>query len=149
MRFAFDCATFVSPVILLVTIYGLRVAEFYLLTTIACGVVIILILIFNKKFKLINYNDLATIDVQKNQDNHVEIKLIKLSISVFRTVLFIVTGISILATDFRIFKNCHRKTENFGFSLMDLGVGLFIICHSMRVIRNSKMLKGNKSSFLK
>ena len=69
MRVAFDCATFVSPVILLVTIYGLRVAEFYFLTTIACGVVIVFILMFNKNFKLINYNDLATIDVQKNQDN--------------------------------------------------------------------------------
>ena len=149
MRVAFDCATFVSPVILLVTIYGLRVAEFYFLTTIACGVVIVFILMFNKNFKLINYNDLATIDVQKNQDNHVGIKLIKLSISVFRTVLFIVTGISILATDFKIFENCHRKTRNFGFSLMDLGVGLFIICHSMRVIRNSKMLTRSKNSFLK
>ena len=112
MRFAFDCATFASPVILLVTIYGLRVAEFYLLTTIACGIVIVLILIFNKKFKLINCNDLATIDVQKNQDNHIEIKLIKLSISVFRTVLFIVTGIFILATDFRIFKIIRHFINN-------------------------------------
>ena len=149
MRVAFDCATFVSPVILLVTIYGLRVAEFYFLTTIACAVVLVFILILNKNFKLINYNDLTTIDVQKIQDNNVEIKLIKLSISVFRTVLFIVTGISILATDFKIFENCHRKSENFGFSLMDLGVGLFIICHSMRVIRNSKILTRNKNSFLK
>ena len=138
-----------SPVILLVTIFGLRVAEFYFLTTIACAVVLVFILILNKNFKLINYNDLTTIDVQKIQDNNVEIKLIKLSISVFRTVLFIVTGISILATDFKIFENCHRKSENFGFSLMDLGVGLFIICHSMRVIRNSKILTRNKNSFLK
>ena len=47
----------------------------------------------------------------------------------FRGQIFLVTCLCILAVDFPIFPRRYAKTENFGFSGMDLGVGLFAIAH--------------------
>ena len=65
------------------------------------------------------------------------LKLIRWSISLFRCSVFIIASITILGVDFKIFPVRLIKTKSFGFSLMDCGVGYFIICHSMRLIRNS------------
>jgi phosphatidylinositol glycan class W len=72
--------------------------------------------------------------------NDIDIKIAKLSVSSFRTMLFIITSVAILAVDFAVFPRLHAKTHDFGFSLMDIGVGYFILCHSMRLIRNSSVL---------
>ena len=107
----------------------------------------------NKKFKaeLVKYDHSNKFDEQMVEETNVDIKLIKLSINVFRTTLFVIVSISILATDFRIFDRTHRKTLDFGVSLMDLGVGLFTICHSLKVIRNPKndTRTDTKDSFFK
>lgn len=44
----------------------------------------------------------------------------------FRATTILLTGISILAVDFDIYPPYFRKTVSYGFSLMDLGVGLFV-----------------------
>jgi hypothetical protein len=67
----------------------------------------------------------------------IEDKLVKLSVSGFRSIVVVATSIAILATDFTVFPSGNRKKKGFGFGLMDLGVGYFILCHSMRLIRNS------------
>lgn len=49
----------------------------------------------------------------------------------FRALTNIITVICILAIDFRIFPRKFAKTEIFGYSLMDTGVGLFILANAL------------------
>ncbi|KAF7395234.1 hypothetical protein HZH68_009284 [Vespula germanica] len=49
----------------------------------------------------------------------------------FRALSNIITVICILAVDFRIFPRKFAKTEVFGYSLMDTGVGIFIIANAL------------------
>lgn len=70
-------------------------------------------------------------------NNRIDEKLIRISINAFRSLLFIITSVCILAVDFKLFPPQHAKRYRFGISLMDIGVGFFILCHSMRLIRNS------------
>ncbi|VEN39771.1 unnamed protein product [Callosobruchus maculatus] len=48
-----------------------------------------------------------------------------------RSFIFIMTMVSILAVDFKIFPRRYAKTGCFGYSLMDSGVGLFIFSNGI------------------
>lgn len=73
-----------------------------------------------------------------------DINIIKLAISSFRVLLYVFTAISILAVDFKIFPRYLAKTEKYGLSIMDLGVGMYIAAHAMKIIRNNQLDKSNK-----
>lgn len=63
-------------------------------------------------------------------------------ISYIRSLTLLVTAFSILAVDFNIFPRFLAKTEKYGYSYMDLGVGLFIFCNALvpaKVSRHSLM----------
>ena len=64
-------------------------------------------------------------------------RILEVTIKTYRTWCYLLTTISILAVDFHVFPRSQAKTENFGLSLMDTGVGLFIVCHSMKLSRKS------------
>lgn len=49
----------------------------------------------------------------------------------FRALSNIITVICILAVDFRIFPRKFAKTEVFGYSLMDTGVGIYILANAL------------------
>lgn len=49
----------------------------------------------------------------------------------FRALTNIVTAICILAVDFRVFPRRFAKTEVYGYSLMDTGVGLFVLANAL------------------
>lgn len=49
----------------------------------------------------------------------------------FRALCNIITVVCILAVDFKVFPRKFAKTEVYGYSLMDTGVGLFIIANAL------------------
>ena len=49
----------------------------------------------------------------------------------FRALLMMLTIYCILAVDFKIFPKSYMKTEKYGMSLMDLGVGAFVFSHGL------------------
>lgn len=55
----------------------------------------------------------------------------KLFLDSFRGGLLISTFIAILAVDFHIFPRRFAKTETFGISLMDVGVGMFLLATAL------------------
>ncbi len=107
-----------------------------MLTTIFLSISILCMTFFIQNEAYKNYKTLVS-NAESYQFKCVEAKLIKISVNSFRSLVFVLTTINILAVDFSLYPNYFRKSEIYGISLMDTGVGYFILCHSMRYIRNS------------
>lgn len=61
-------------------------------------------------------------------------------VSSFRATTSLITAVCILAVDFRAFPRKLAKTETYGFSLMDTGVGLFVFSNALTdVLGNTKL----------
>ncbi|KAJ1562547.1 Glucosaminyl phosphatidylinositol (GlcN-PI) nositol acylation protein [Nowakowskiella sp. JEL0078] len=70
----------------------------------------------------------------------------RVSILAYRAFLQLFTVFCILAVDFSFFPRRYAKTELYGISLMDLGVGCFIF--SMGIVAGPKLYLNSQRSFL-
>ena len=106
------------PIIIYLTLFAERVWLFYIII-ITINVVLLLLNLKSIQERPIN------LDVSFNEDIseiRLDYAIIKLSIALFRSSVFIITSIAIFAVDFRIFPEILKKTNMFGISLMDLGL---------------------------
>jgi hypothetical protein len=77
--------------------------------------------------------DVQTIDSSYNYRE----QILCLTFKLFRVTVYTLTAISILAVDFHVFPRRFAKTETYGVSLMDIGVGVFVAAHAMKSTKNS------------
>ncbi len=64
-------------------------------------------------------------------------QILHLTFKLFRVTVYTITAISILAVDFNVFPRRFAKTEFYGISLMDIGVGVFVASHALKATRNN------------
>jgi phosphatidylinositol glycan class W len=90
--------------------------------------------------------------VDMNEIENLRSLIVSYTFSTFRTMVYMLTSISILAVDFQIYPRSNAKTETYGVSIMDLGVGAFVIGHALKSVQkttNESFIKTAKqSSFL-
>lgn len=82
------------------------------------------------KKKVCNVHELWELKVQNKKEWQ--------CITYLRSLVFLLTVHCILAVDFNIFPRYLAKTEKFGYSLMDTGVGLFVFCNAIVPSKISK-----------
>ncbi len=68
-------------------------------------------------------------------------------ISQLKGINMLITCIAILAVDFKVFPRYFAKTETYGFSLMDIGIAMFIISSGLTSKYARGITDSNRSSY--
>ncbi|KAG8063221.1 hypothetical protein GUJ93_ZPchr0003g18266 [Zizania palustris] len=127
---ALDYLTIVLPVLLIFTV----LAEW----TYACALSLVTLISILTMFKRSQFHLKAGL-------NH--LPLLRADISSYRVSVVLVTCLCILAVDFKIFPRRYAKAEEYGYGIMDLGVGSFVVANALvsRQARNITAMSWNAS----
>ncbi|KAK9888725.1 hypothetical protein WA026_000951 [Henosepilachna vigintioctopunctata] len=114
-QFAIEFLVLILPAVLNMTVLSTYIGTVNYVVFILC----ILLLLVSK----ISYS--SKYKAQKNEERRIPF------ITNARATINFLSVLAILAVDFQIFPRRFAKTSTFGFSLMDLGVGLYIFANSL------------------
>uniref|UniRef100_A0ACD5WXA1 Uncharacterized protein n=2 Tax=Avena sativa TaxID=4498 RepID=A0ACD5WXA1_AVESA len=127
---AIDYLTVVLPILLIFTV----LAEWAYM----CAVSLVIVISFCILFKRSQFH------LKAQQHN---LPSLRTDISSYRVSVILVTCLSILAVDFKIFPRRYAKAETYGSGIMDLGVGSFVVANAMvsRQARNITTMRWKAS----
>ncbi|KAK3041575.1 hypothetical protein RJ639_000709, partial [Escallonia herrerae] len=117
---AVDFLSIFLPLILVSTV----LAEW----TYVSAICLVLLLLFSAGFKSPSTSQYREGSSRYREDGVLSVRTY---ISFYRVAMMLVTCLCILAVDFSIFPRRYAKTETYGVSLMDIGVGSFVLANSL------------------
>ncbi|KAL2649543.1 hypothetical protein R1flu_017671 [Riccia fluitans] len=110
----------------------------YLITGVSLFLICIGILLYRRRFPELkdahNSPEGKTVETLRRKTS---------CLSSFRFTMMLVTVVSILAVDFKVFPRRFAKTETYGTGLMDVGVGSFVVANGL-VSRQARNLPPSK-----
>ncbi|CAH0387912.1 unnamed protein product [Bemisia tabaci] len=119
LEFVLEHGILILPVLLASTVYSNSVVSIFTTVVLLCFTFLLWNVLDNKNKASIN--DLIILPVANQQ----------VYITYFRSIVLIFSGMVILAVDFNFFPHRFTKTETVGYSVMDAGVGLFIVSNAI------------------
>ncbi|KAM0860574.1 hypothetical protein ACQ4PT_046467 [Festuca glaucescens] len=127
---AIDYLTVVLPILLILTV----LAEWAYICTVSLVIVISICIMFKR----------SQFHLKAPQHN---LPSLRTDISSYRVSVILVTCLSILAVDFKIFPRRYAKAETYGSGIMDLGVGSFVVANALvsRQARNLTAMRWTAS----
>uniref|UniRef100_A0ACD5XKZ6 Uncharacterized protein n=2 Tax=Avena sativa TaxID=4498 RepID=A0ACD5XKZ6_AVESA len=125
-----DYLTVVLPILLIFTV----LAEWAYMCAVSLVIVISICILFKR----------SQFHLKARQHN---MPSLRTDISSYRVSVILVTCLSILAVDFKIFPRRYAKAETYGSGIMDLGVGSFVVANALvsRQARNTTAMRWKAS----
>lgn len=134
-QFCIEFAILIIPTIFWTTVWASYLNTILMVAVILTLCVVAFIIKYTK-----HWPDLERLEFDPSRRNF---------ITNVRSVINILTGIAILAVDFKIFPRRFAKTETFGFSLMDVGVGTYVFSSAVVTALNMQDKPRKRSNFFK